>query len=94
VWLSSEESYGQKKIMKIGLLIAGGFTLLPIWRDPLWEGGKNAWQALYSLATSEQKKHITVEEALRRAREAYKESKQVARLVGNKPRAGLHRTYF
>jgi len=50
------------------------FGLLPIWRDPAWEGGVNTYEAIYLVATSPQKPHIPVWEALQECRQAYQES--------------------
>ena len=52
----------------LGLVV---FGLAPIWRDPGWEGGVSGYEAIYNLATKPQKEHISVDEALRLAREAY-----------------------
>jgi len=55
-------------------IFIGILTLLPVWRDPSWEGGKNAWQSIHFLATNPQKEHISVEQALAECRQAYQES--------------------
>ena len=44
------------------------FSLLRIWRYPPKEGGLNVWQVLQ--ATREERPHLPVEEAIRRATEA------------------------
>jgi hypothetical protein len=62
--------------MKTILVVAGIVSVLPIWRDPGWKGGKNAWTALHHLATQPQKPHIPVDEALARCREAYRKSQE------------------
>jgi len=46
-------------------------ALLPIWRDPSWEGGVNALQAVKNLATLPQKEHIEAGEAIEQAKQAY-----------------------
>ena len=58
------------KLWIIGLLLA----MCPVWRDPLWEGGISAYEAIYKLATLPQKEHISVQEALEQCRQAYQES--------------------
>jgi len=55
------------KVLTGAMLLA----LVPIWRDPSWQGGISGIEALCRLATEPQKEHISVEEALRLAREAY-----------------------
>ncbi len=45
-------------------------SLAPIWRDPSWEGGKNAWQSLKWVLTEPPKDHIPTEEALERNKSA------------------------
>ena len=49
-------------------------AVLPIWRDPGWQGGVSAYEAVYNVSTKPQKEHITVEEALRLCRQAFQES--------------------
>jgi hypothetical protein len=56
------------------LVITGIIGLLPIWRDPNWEGGVNAYQALYLSATLPQKEHVLAEQAIEECRQAYQES--------------------
>ena len=58
------------KWIGLGLLLG----LLPIWRDPLWEGGITAYEALYLFATLPQKEHIPAEQALQECRQAYQKS--------------------
>jgi len=48
---------------------------LPIWRDPSWTGGVNAYEAIYNVATKT-KEHLTVEEALEECRQAYSQVQQ------------------
>jgi len=57
------------KAILLGIAI---LSLCPVWRDPLWNGGVNAFQALWLFATEEQKEHIPVAEAIKEAREAYR----------------------
>ena len=66
-WMKKIAKKRQWMIGKIILILA----LAPIWRDPGWEGGVSAVEAVYNLATKPQKEHISVEEALRLAQEAY-----------------------
>jgi len=56
------------------VLIIGLVSLLPIWKDPGWTGGINAYEAIYNLATKPQKEHIRTEDALALCRQAYQES--------------------
>jgi len=47
-------------------------SLLPIWRDPSFEGGVNAFEYLY-LMTAKDRPHIPYEQAVGEAQQAYKE---------------------
>ena len=46
----------------------------PIWKDPGWEGGVSAYEAIFNLATKSQKEHISTEEALYLCRQAFEQS--------------------
>ena len=56
------------------LILIGLLGLLPIWRDPLWKGGKSAYEAIYIHATEPQEEHISVEQAIQECRHAYQNS--------------------
>lgn len=57
------------KVVIIALLVA------PIWRDPSWEGGVSAIQAVKNLATLPQKEHVSVQEAIDLCTEAYEQNR-------------------
>ena len=57
-----------KTVVFLGIAAA---LLLPIWRDPAWEGGVNGIQALHWLLTEPGKEHIPVEQAIAEARAAW-----------------------
>lgn len=65
------------KWIALGLLI----SFAPIWRDPSWSGGANAYEAIYYFSTRE-KKHIPYETAVEECRQAWEDAQVEGGVAG------------